>query len=166
MSVNQEWLPAKYQKNAHFVSELGVPLIDLLAPKKDKYILDLGCGDGKLMKKLTELCCQVLGVNTSPEMITAAQKLGLEAYIMNGEKLNFSSQFDAVFSNAALHWMTNPDAVITGVFNSLKPHGRFVAEFAGAGNMATVVNAIAQRHFVIEFSDSIVFSKFFKSTIS
>ena len=143
MSVNQKWLPAKYQKNANFVSELGMPLIDLLTPKKDEYILDLGCGDGTLMKKLTELGCRVVGVDSSPEMICAAQQLGLEAYVMDGEKLNFSSQFDAVFSNAALHWMTNPDAVITGVVSSLKPQGRFVAELGGAGNVATVVNAIA-----------------------
>ncbi len=143
MSQHQKWLPHKYQKNANFVSQLGMSLIDLLEPQAGEYILDLGCGDGTLMKKLTELGCEVMGIDSSPEMISAAQQQGLETYVMDGQKLNFPSQFDAIFSNAALHWMINPDAVITGVFNALKPHGRFVAEFGGVGNVATVVNAIA-----------------------
>ena len=143
MSEKQKWIPTKYQKNAHFVSELGMPLLDLLAPQPGDLILDLGCGDGTLMEQLTQFGCQVVGVDSSPEMINAVQNLGLEAYVMDGEKLTFSTQFDAVFSNAALHWMTNPDAVIEGVYLALKPHGRFVAELGGAGNVATVVNAIA-----------------------
>jgi trans-aconitate methyltransferase len=144
MSEHQKWPPYKYQKNAYFVSQLGMPLIDLLAPQKDEYILDLGCGDGTLMVKIAELGCRVMGVDSSPEMVSAAQTKGLEVYVMDGEKLSFNSQFDAVFSNAALHWMTNPDAVIQGVYQALKPNGRFVAELGGAGNVATVVNALIQ----------------------
>ena len=143
MSEHQKWPPLKYQKNAHFVSELGMPLIDLLAPQKGEYILDLGCGDGTLMEKIAELGCRVMGVDSSPEMVSVAQEKGLKAFVIDGEHLHFNSQFDAVFSNAALHWMTNPDDVIEGVFKALKPHGRFVAELGGAGNVATVVNAIA-----------------------
>ena len=143
MSQHQKWLPDKYQKNANFVSELGISLIDLLEPKKGEYVLDLGCGDGTLMKKLTQSGCQVVGVDSSPEMIDVTREKGFDAYVMNGEDLNFSTQFDAVFSNAALHWMTNPDAVIQGVFNALKADGRFVAEFGGAGNVDRVVSAIA-----------------------
>ena len=143
MSEHQKWLPRKYKKNAYFVSELGIPLIDLLAPQKNEHILDLGCGDGTLMAKIAEFGCHVIGLDSSPEMVAAAQKKGLEVYVMDAEKLNFNSQFDAVFSNAALHWMINPDAVIEGVFQALKPHGRFVAELGGAGNVAIVVNAIA-----------------------
>ena len=120
-----------------------MPLIELLAPQPHEYILDLGCGDGTLIQKISEFGCQVIGVDSSPEMIEAANKLGLEAYVVNGEQLTFPPQFDAVFSNAALHWMTNPDAVIEGVFNALKVNGRFVAELGGAGNVKTVVNAIA-----------------------
>ena len=143
MSKTQQWIPAKYQKNADFVSQLGMPVIDLLAPQKGEFILDLGCGDGTLMKKLTELGCRVVGVDSSAEMVTATQKLGLEAQIMNGEELNFTKEFDAVFSNAALHWMTKADSVIEGVFQALKPGGRFVGELGGAGNVAKVVSAIS-----------------------
>lgn len=143
MSEHQKWPPHKYHQNADFVSQLGMPLIDLLAPQKDEYILDLGCGDGTLMAKIAEFGCQVMGVDSSPEMVSASQAKGLEVYLLDGEKLSFNSEFDAVFSNAALHWMINPDAVIQGVYQSLKPNGRFVAELGGAGNVATVVNAIA-----------------------
>jgi trans-aconitate methyltransferase len=142
MSKIQQWIPAKYKKNADFVAQLGMPVINLLAPQAGEYILDLGCGDGTLMQKLAELGCQVLGIDSSAEMVKTTQELGLKAQIMNGEELNFREEFDAVFSNAALHWMTKADAVIQGVFQALKPGGRFAGELGGAGNVATVVNAI------------------------
>ena len=142
MSKNQQWLPEKYQHNANFVSKLGVPLIELLNPQQEERILDLGCGDGLLMVKLQQLGCDVVGVDSSPEMILAAQKLGLSAQVMDGENLNFVNEFDAIFSNAALHWMVNADAVIKGVYKALKSQGRFVAEMGGVGNVNTVVKAI------------------------
>ena len=142
MSKNQQWLPSKYQHNANFVSELGLPLVELLNPQAGEKILDLGCGDGTLMMKLQQLGCEVKGVDSSSDMITAAQNLGLSAQVMDGEKLTFTNEFDAVFSNAALHWMVNPDAVIAGVYTAIKDKGRFVAELGGIGNVETVVNAI------------------------
>jgi trans-aconitate methyltransferase len=120
-----------------------MPVVELLAPRAGERILDLGCGDGILTKKLVELGCQVVGVDASPTMVAAAQALGLDARVMNGQSLPFAQEFDAVFSNAALHWMPQPDVVIAGVWQSLKPGGRFVGECGGSGNTATVVRALA-----------------------
>jgi trans-aconitate methyltransferase len=138
----QQWSPAQYAKNARFVSDLGMPVVTLLAPRAGERILDVGCGDGPLTKKLLELGCEVVGVDASPAMIEAAQALGLDAHVMDGQALHFEREFDAVFSNAALHWMKQPDAVIAGVWRALKPGGRFVGECGGDGNTATVLRAL------------------------
>jgi SAM-dependent methyltransferase len=141
-SQSQQWNPVQYAENARFVSDLGMPVVALLSPQANEHILDLGCGDGALTIKLMQLGCNVTGVDSSPEMVNVAKLLGLNAYVMSGEALQFNNQFDAVFSNAALHWMKNPEAIIEGVWRALKPGGRFVAEFGGYGNVATIVNAI------------------------
>jgi trans-aconitate methyltransferase len=86
--------------------------------------------------------CQVVGVDGSSAQIEAARKRGLDARVMDGEKLTFQSEFDAVFSNAALHWMRHPDAVIHGVWQALRPSGRFVAEFGGHGCVAKIRKAL------------------------
>jgi trans-aconitate methyltransferase len=138
----QKWNPADYTENARFVSDLGMPVLEWLAPQAGESVLDLGCGDGVLTLKLVESGCQVIGVDASPEMIAGAQALGLQASVCDGHSLRYSSEFDAVFSNAALHWMTQPEAVIEGVWNALKPGGRFAGEFGGYGNVATIVAAL------------------------
>ncbi|MGM0631838.1 MAG: class I SAM-dependent methyltransferase [Pseudomonadota bacterium] len=140
----QTWSPRDYRESAGFVSELGVPVLDWLAPSGGERILDLGCGDGTLALRLSGMGCEVVGVDSSPEMIEAAKAHGLNAFVCDGHELPFSSEFDAVFSNAALHWMTGPEAVIAGVWNALKPGGRFVGEFGGQGNVAIIVEAIEQ----------------------
>jgi trans-aconitate methyltransferase len=142
MSTNQTWDPRQYSEEARFVSSLGMPVVDLLAPRSGEHILDLGCGDGPLTQKLADLGCRVVGVDASPEMIAAARALGLDARVMDGHALEFDSEFDAVFSNAALHWMTEPDKVIAGVWRALKPGGRFVGECGGYGNVATIAKAL------------------------
>ena len=139
---NQVWNARQYSEHARFVSDLGMPVVELLAPESGERILDLGCGDGPLTKKLSNLGCKVVGVDASPEMIAAAKSLGLDAHVMNGRSLQFHEEFDAVFSNAALHWMKQPEKVIAGVWRALKPGGRFVGEFGGYGNVATIVTAL------------------------
>ena len=139
---HQQWSPEQYAKNARFVSDLGMPVVTLLAPRAGERILDVGCGDGPLTKKLVELGCEVVGVDASPAMVEVAKALGLDARVMDGQALQFAQEFDAVFSNAALHWMKRPEAVIAGVWRALKPGGRFVAEFGGDGNTATVLRAL------------------------
>ena len=138
----QTWDPDRYARNARFVSDLGMPVVKLLSPQPGERILDLGCGDGVLTRKLVDLGCDVVGVDGSALQVQAARSLGLEARVMDGQALEFEAEFDAVFSNAALHWMKRPDHVIGGVWRALKPDGRFVAEFGGAGCVARIRAAL------------------------
>jgi trans-aconitate methyltransferase len=139
----QTWDPNRYAQNARFVADLGAPLVELLAPRPGERILDLGCGDGALTEKLVACGCTVVGVDGSAEQVAAACKRGLDARVKNGEQLDFDREFDAVFSNAALHWMRRADAVIDGVRRALKPGGRFAAEMGGAGCVAKVRGALS-----------------------
>ncbi|MER0216036.1 MAG: class I SAM-dependent methyltransferase [Nitrosomonas sp.] len=138
----QQWNPERYGENARFVSDLGMPVVELLSPQPGERILDLGCGDGMLSLKLVDIGCKVVGVDSSAEMIKAAKSLGLDAYVMDGQSLSFESEFNAVFSNAALHWMKGPKQVIDGVWRALRPGARFVGEFGGYGNVASIVTAL------------------------
>jgi trans-aconitate methyltransferase len=146
----QEWNADRYARNAHFVPALGQPVLDLLAPRAGERILDLGCGDGVLTEKIAAAGASVTGVDASADMIAAAIRRGVEARVMDGFSLTFDREFDAVFSNAALHWMkTDPDSVIAGVRRALKPRGRFVAEMGGHGCVAAIMVAmltVVQRH--------------------
>ncbi|HZU83857.1 MAG TPA: methyltransferase domain-containing protein [Polyangiaceae bacterium] len=144
MSTPQRWDPERYARNARFVADLGAPVVELLAPTPGERILDLGCGDGALTRRLVELGCDVVGVDASPEQVAAAVRLGLDARVMNGEALAFSCEFDAVFSNAALHWMRRPAEVIAGVRRALKPGGRFVGELGGHGCVHVIRTALVE----------------------
>ena len=141
-SAAQHWDPQRYNKNAGFVAELGNPLLDLLQPQPGERILDLGCGEGALTERLAASGATVVGVDASQEQIEAAKRRGLDVQVMDGEALTFAGEFDAVLSNAALHWMLNPDAVLQGVARALKPGGRFVGEMGGAGNVALIAGAV------------------------
>jgi SAM-dependent methyltransferase len=138
----QRWDPERYRRNAGFVARLGEPLIDWLAPRAGERILDLGCGDGALTEKLAALGVAVVGVDASAEQVAAARARGLDARVADGERLAFDAEFDAVFSNAALHWMKRPDAAIAGVARALRAGGRFVGEMGGKDNVATIRTAL------------------------
>ncbi len=141
---DDHWHSKKYADKTAFVAELGSTIYTWLAPTANESILDLGCGDGSLTFKIAQSGAQVLGVDSSHSMVASTQDKGLEAQVMDATNLSFEARFDAIFSNAALHWMKSYQAVITNVYKSLKPKGRFVAEMGGDGNIASLVQAIDQ----------------------
>lgn len=139
----QEWNSTRYAENARFVSDLGQPVFDLLNPQPGERILDLGCGDGALTEKLVAAGAKVVGVDSSSDMVAAAKGRGLDARLVDAYDLNLQAEFDAVFSNAAMHWMKrDPNAVIRGVYRALKPGGRFVSEMGGFGCVAAITVAL------------------------
>jgi len=138
VASKQRWDAANYALQGRFVADLAGGVFDLLAPEAGERILDLGCGDGALTEKIAAAGADVVGVDSSPSMIEAARARGLDARVVDGESLGFRAEFEAVFSNAALHWMREQDAVLAGVQRALKPGGRFVAEMGGFGNIAAI----------------------------
>jgi trans-aconitate methyltransferase len=147
--MSQTWSPASYQQNAAFVPTLGLPLLAQLAAQPGERILDLGCGDGTLTDQIAGAGASVVGIDASPEMVAGAAARGLDARLIDATKLPFDSEFDAVFSNAVLHWISDADAVLGGVRRALKPGGRFVGEFGGHTNIAAIsvaMRAVFARH--------------------
>jgi SAM-dependent methyltransferase len=144
LNPSSQWSPADYASNAAFVPALGGAVVELLAPQPGEMILDLGCGDGVLTRKIIDSGARVIGLDASPDMVEAARARGVDAFVADAQALDLEAQaarfgqFDAAFSNAALHWMLDPDAVASGVFAMLKPGGRFVGEMGGEGNVATL----------------------------
>ncbi|MDF2234474.1 class I SAM-dependent methyltransferase [Albimonas sp. CAU 1670] len=136
------WNAQGYAGAARFVSDLGAPVVALLDPRPGERILDLGCGDGALTQRLVEAGAHVTGVDASPDMIAAARARGIEAEVMDAAELTYERAFDAVFSNAALHWMVDAEPVLAGVARALVPGGRFVAEQGGMGNVAAIRTAL------------------------
>lgn len=138
----QVWGAEKYARNARFVSDLGNEVLNWLEPRPGERILDLGCGDGALTGKIAAAGADVLGADNSEPLLAAARARGLQVEFRDGQALDYCAEFDAVFSNAALHWMTRADDVVRGVARALKPGGRFVAEFGGHGNIAAIITAL------------------------
>jgi trans-aconitate methyltransferase len=139
----QHWSASRYAATAHFVPALGAPVLELLAPMPGEHILDLGCGDGVLTEKIAATGAVVVAVDAAPDMVAAARRRGLDARVAAGQELDFEPSFDAVFSNAALHWMRPPEQILAGVYRALKPGGRFVAEMGGHNNIAAVIVALS-----------------------
>lgn len=142
MSLSQRWDPLEYARNARFVAELGAPLVDLLAPAQGERVLDLGCGDGVLSLELSARGASVVGVDGSPEQVAAARARGVDARQARAEELPFDNEFDAVFSNAVLHWVKDAAGAARSMYRALVPGGRLVAEFGAAGNVETLRAAL------------------------
>lgn len=139
-SAGQIWNTEAYAANGRFVADLATAVVDLLAPQTGETILDLGCGDGALTEKLAATGAIVTGVDSSAAMVAAARLRRLKIDQCDAVDLSYDGQFDAVFSNAALHWLTaaKQPRVLAGVYRALKTGGRFVAEMGGQGNIAAI----------------------------
>lgn len=139
-----KWDAGLYDAKHAFVWEKAKGVVDLLAAKPGERILDLGCGTGTLTAEIAASGAQVVGVDRSPEMIEEARKKfpDLRFEVCDARSLKFFAEFDAVFSNAALHWIPEAASVVEGVARALKPGGRFVAEFGGKGNVQNVMSAL------------------------
>nr|WP_242659592.1 methyltransferase domain-containing protein [Thermostaphylospora chromogena] len=140
------WNARAYDSSFGYVSAHGAPLVDLLDPRPGERILDLGCGTGVLTAEIAARGAEVLGIDGSPAMIEQAMAHypGIDFIVGDGHDFTVAQQYDAVFSNAALHWMSrDPSAVIANVREALVPGGRFVAEMGGAGNCAELTAAMS-----------------------
>ena len=140
--MTNQWNARTYDQNARFVSDLGMPVVELLAPVLGERVLDLGCGDGVLTAKLQAIGCAVVGIDPSEDFVQAAIGKGVDARLGDARYLDFHEEFDAVFSNAVLHWIPEATAVADGVYRSMKPGGRFVGEFGGHGNIAAIMTSL------------------------
>jgi trans-aconitate methyltransferase len=140
----QRWNARLYDDKMEFVSRLGQDLLYWLDPRPGERILDLGCGTGDLTYQLAAEGAVPTGIDLSPEMIhTARQKYpSLRFLVADAHTYRTDTPFDAVFSNAALHWMKQPEAVVRTIRDALRPGGRFVAEFGGKGNVGTIIRTI------------------------
>jgi SAM-dependent methyltransferase len=142
VASTSKWNAADYARVGSFVAELGQAALDLLDPQRGERIVDVGCGDGTLTKKIAALGATVTGIDNSLDMIRAAHANGVDALVVDAADMHFDREFDAGFSNAALHWMTDKEAVAAGVFRALKPGGRFAGEMGGEGNLKKLREAL------------------------
>lgn len=138
------WNPSLYDAKHAFVSEFGSSLIDDLAPKEGEKILDAGCGTGDLAFQIATAGALVTGIDSSEKMIAKAKEKypHLPFFVKDITKLDFHDEFDAVFSNATLHWVKPPEKALINIYNSLKKGGRFVAEFGGKGNVQKITQEL------------------------
>lgn len=141
---HDQWNANLYDSKHSFVSDFGADVLDLLAPQKGEHILDLGCGTGDLANKLYERGVKVVGVDKSENMIKQAQDKypNIEFLTYDALNLPYKNTFDAVFSNAVLHWIKQPKAALENIYRCLLAGGRFVAEFGGKGNVQMITEEV------------------------
>jgi trans-aconitate methyltransferase len=144
--VYMKWNADLYDSKHSFVSQYGENVLELLDVKPGERVLDLGCGTGYLASQIKAQGAEVIGADPSPEMIAKAKFTypDVDFVVASGADFRFDEPFDAVFSNATLHWITDADPMIRNVYNHLKPGGRFVAEMGGKGNVEQTVAATAK----------------------
>ena len=138
------WDTTLYEDKHAFVWQYGEALLELLSAQAGERILDLGCGTGQLTEKIAQTGAIATGIDYSSDMIEKAKQNypHLQFNVADARNFQVTEPLDAVFSNAALHWINEPEAVINSIWKTLKPGGRFVAEFGGKGNVNAIINAL------------------------
>lgn len=144
MKESNSWNANKYKKHASFVSNLALGVVELLNPKEGEKILDLGCGEGTLALEIKKSKAEVVGIDLSKDMVEKTKSKGIIASVGSATDLSFENEFDAVFSNAVLHWVKNSEFAIDKINKALKKEGRFVAEFGGYGNIKSLTDAMEE----------------------
>lgn len=144
-----KWDTKLYNDKHSFVTKYGQDLIGWLHPQKGERILDLGCGTGELTHEINEVGAEVIGMDNSPEMINKAKKSfpHLRFELKDATEFAFEEKFDAVFSNATLHWTNDQSNTIRSIYDSLKKGGRFVFEMGGKRNVESISNALEMAMF-------------------
>jgi SAM-dependent methyltransferase len=157
------WDAVRYDESFAFVPAMGAMALELLDAQPGERVLDLGCGSGELTAQIAERGAHVVGVDSSPEMIEQARQRfpDLDVRLADGHELALDERFDAVFSNAALHWMTDPDAVLAAVRSALVDGGRFVAEMGAAGNVGQLIAALRAAAFRLDLDVDFVLPWYF-----
>ncbi len=143
MAEGTKWDAGLYDDKHSFVWRLAEGLLELLAAEPGEMVLDIGCGTGHLTAKIAARGAQVMGVDRSPEMVRQAREAypGIRFEVADATKIPLDGRFNAVFSNATLHWIKKPGQVAAEIARLLQPGGRFVAEFGGRGNIACLLGA-------------------------
>lgn len=142
--MTKTWDATTYDRDFAFVSAYGAELLDWLRAQPGERILDLGCGTGELAERIAATGAEVIGIDSDPAMIEAARTRlpNVELRVADGHDFAVDEPVDAVFSNAALHWMPAAVEVLGCVSDALRHGGRFVAEMGATGNVATVMAAV------------------------
>lgn len=145
-ALDKEWDTSLYDGKHSFVWKYGEEVIELLGPRQGERILDLGCGTGHLTNRIAAADARVVGVDKSPRMIEGAKENYPDLTFIESDAttLGFNSEFDAVFSNATIHWIKDQAGLTSAIWRALKPGGRFVAEFGGKGNLKAVRQALTR----------------------
>jgi trans-aconitate methyltransferase len=157
MAQQAKWDAGLYDDKHSFVWKMAGGLLDLLAAQPGERILDVGCGTGHLTAQVAQAGAFVTGIDRSPEMIRQAHEKypALRFQVMDAREITLPESFDAVFSNATLHWIREPELVIAGIARCLRPGGRFVAEFGGKGNTAQFLAAASSAWSRLEFAGAL-----------
>ena len=139
--------PERYQAKHHYVTAAGADLVEVLAPQAGERVLDLGCGTGQLSARIAAAGAEVVGLDQSAEMVAAAraQFPSLSFVVGDARDFSFAEPFNAVFSNAVLHWVQPPEAALVCIAAGLELGGRFVAELGGARNVATISRGLTDQ---------------------
>lgn len=163
--MKQQWNTGTYDADMSFVSRFGESLIGLLQPKPGERIIDWGCGTGDLAAAIAGYGAEVSGIDASTEMIQAARGKypELNFILADGQTYVAEQPADAVFSNAALHWLKNAEGAAASIAGSLRTGGRFVAEFGALGNIASVVAGLPRAFEAIGASDRLHLPWYFPS---
>lgn len=162
-----KWDTKLYNSKHSFVYGYGEDLIELLDPKPSERILDLGCGTATLTKQISDITKHIVGIDNSLDMVLSAQHQypDLCIYQKDATNFDFDEPFDAIFSNATLHWVLNYKSCIKSMYRNLKTNGRIVVEFGGKGNVQLIVRSLRKHLAEYDYLEQATFKQWYFPSI-